>query len=142
MKNTLRVLQVRGEPTRYYVESNSLVCKKDGKHLFDTRKFQLLAVGGVCPKCATNGEKEPGILAIRWHLVDLSPWQRNGECSCEWFDYSLRKRLRAMPEAEQAMGKARCSHIDAAREFALDLSLMRHDRERNAHTNQREENQP
>lgn len=120
----LRVVAIHGEPTRFYVESQSLqCCVHPEDHLFSRHRKPHLAIGGACPKCG-------GQLDVRFHLVDIALFNANGQCACEWFAFKLGPAVSRVPLPEQGAGKWRCSHIEAARNFALDLSLKQHDRDR------------
>ena len=123
----MRVIN-KGEPTVYFVESNSLECLDQARrvsmgaerypHLFSRLKHPALRVGGPCPRCQ-------GQLDVRFHTVDIGAYSGNGCCSCEFFQMSpeMQARVSRMSPAEQAMGRCRCSHIKAARDFALDVAL-------------------
>lgn len=52
------------------------------------------------------------------YLVDLAEFSFNGQCSCEHFDYRLRKILE-----DGGKGILRCKHIILAREFFLETHL-------------------
>lgn len=161
----LRVWPVPNEPTRFRVESHALQCTTCGK-LYDRvqsecmeftgRQRQLLRkvgvwdkvhkyiesyggrykVGDLCPKCE-------GTLDIYTWLVDIASYNLNGECDCHHFRCALEPTLRNQIGSEQGMGKFRCSHIDAARDFALDLSLKLHEHNRLKQADGRtEEDQP
>lgn len=128
----MRVYQVQGEPTRFHVESTSLECP-GCKKLFPRTdlKNRSLRVGGQCPACGT------GTLDIRFHLVDLACWRPVGQCSCEHFQFRLKQKVELVsPATLKAMSHneaeaLRCSHIRAARDYALDLTVDQHERERN-----------
>lgn len=129
----MRVIPVPGEPTRYRVESNSLECtKRECGKLYTRRNRHLLApgdrstsaylfVGDPCPKCGSR-------LDLRFHLVDIASFNRNGQCDCEYFSCGLGPKVAALLPEHQAEGRHRCAHIAAARDFALDLSLTAHQR--------------
>ena len=81
-----------------------------------------------------------GVMRERFHLVDIAEFNSNGICSCEFFECGHGPKLRGMSSVEQAMGKHRCQHIEAARSFALDVALKCHHVERYAGSGrQREE---
>jgi len=140
----MRVIQVQGEPTRYHVESTSLECPKCGK-LFprlSNPHNALLRVGDQCPKCAG------GKLDVRFHLVDVAVFHPVGQCSCEHWSFSLGKKVRRMSPKElegltQQQARAlRCTHIEAARTAAIDLTINQHERQRLGGNLRREEMQP
>lgn len=116
----LRVIKEDGSPTRFFVESNCLQC---GNHqcvkLFNKYLKQGLHSGMKCPKCG-------GMLDHRWHLVDIAEFNGNGFCGCEFFAFRQQPLLTRATPAEQGMGKWRCKHIVAARDFALDVALRAH----------------
>jgi hypothetical protein len=127
------VNQIAGEPTRFYVESTVLECQacKKGFSRRD-RKFKDLAPGEACPGC-TSGQLE-----LKYHLVDLSCFRPIGECSCEHFQFRLSKELAKLPPAtlykltQGQAAKFRCTHIEAARSLALDLTVEQHEQQRHA----------
>lgn len=132
----MRVLKIESEPTRFFVESNSLQCVGCGK-LFSKLKRPELHVSFKCPACGR------GILDLRFHTVDIADNEGNGQCSCEFFEFTMRPKLAGMLPNERREGKCRCSHIAAARNFALDVALFAHDQEQHKNAKgQREENQP
>jgi hypothetical protein len=145
----LRVMAIVGESTRFHVESNTLQCTDPqcGKMFNRRTRHRLvpgqahptdyLHIGDPCPACGT------GTLDVRFHVVDIEDYSCNASCSCEFFEFCLRPQLSRMLPSEQGMGKHRCSHIIAARDFALDIALKahEHDRYRGAR-GQREEAQP
>lgn len=134
----MRVLKVDGEPTRFFVESASLQCvRPECNKLFSKFKRPELHVGFKCPACGL------GTLDLRFHTVDIADNEGNGCCSCEYFQFTMGPRLSGMLPNERREGKCRCSHIQAARNFALDLALYVHDIEQHKDARgQREENQP
>jgi hypothetical protein len=73
--------------------------------------------------------RQVGTLDVRFHVVDLAMFAPVGQCSCEHFQFSLQPRLvRMSPEERTAVAEAhRCSHIKAARDFALDLVVYHHE---------------
>lgn len=139
----LRVQAIPGEPTRFRVESNSLECLRC--HKLFSRQRGNYHVGQQCPHCKaslTNDvvfnriltseaqvELAKAELDVRFHTVDISTYNRNGWCSCEYFEFSLATKLRGILPNQQAEGRYRCSHIDAARDFALDVALVVHKQE-------------
>lgn len=140
----MRVLPVKGEPTRYWVESNSLQCSSCDT-LFSRLepRHKSLSEGSPCPRCLnpgprppSEGPREPGQLRTRYHLVDIACYWPVGECSCEHFQYRLKAELAKMSPAElrtasqRRAAALRCSHIEAARNAALDVTVHAHERER------------
>jgi hypothetical protein len=123
----MKVTQVPGEPTRYYVESSSLECGrcKKTQSRRETGK-KMLAAGDGCPAC------KQGVLQDRWHLVDLACFRPIGQCSCEHFAFRLQANLAKIPPSQlykltqNEAARLRCSHIEAARALALDLTLNQH----------------
>ena len=115
----LRVVPVAGEPTRFHVESVSLACSECNR-LFSRLKCPGMADGDACPKC------DNGVLRERWHMVDIAMNNCSGECSCEYFSFTLGPKVRALPADQQRLGRNRCSHIEAARNAALDITLRAH----------------
>jgi hypothetical protein len=147
--NMLRVKAIPGEPTRFWVESGTLQCTDPqcGKMYNRRTRHRLvpgqahptdyLHIGDPCPACGT------GTLDVRFHVVDISDYSYNASCSCEFFEFCLRPELTRMLPSEQGAGKHRCSHIIAARDFALDVALHAHEHVRYKDANgQREEKQP
>jgi hypothetical protein len=139
----LRVKAIPGERTRFWVESGTLICVQCSKTFNRRTRHRLmeggsetvyLHIGDPCPKCN-------GTLDVRFHVVDISEWNGNGSCGCEYFQISLAPKLSRMPLPEQGGGTMRCAHIRAARDFALDVAIKAHefDRYRRA-KGQREEN--
>lgn len=124
----MTVSQVPGETTRFYVESTSLECQDC--HKLYTRQDMRNKELTDCTRCG-------GPLGIRFHLVDISCWDPIGECSCEHFQYRLKKevekispiKLRQLSQSEAH--RLRCTHIEAARTYAIDLSIRQHQREQN-----------
>jgi hypothetical protein len=123
----MKVEQIPGEPTRYYVESSSLECDrcKKTQSRRETNKRHL-DEGDACPTC------RQGVLKTRWHLVDLAAYRPIGQCSCEHFSYRLQANLSKISPSElykMTQGEAarlRCTHIEAARALALDLTVNQH----------------
>lgn len=130
----LWVKAIPGEPTGFWVESNSLQCIKCSR-LYNKLQRKL-HVGGPCPH-----EGCDGTLDLRFHKVDIANWNQNGECSCEYFQIKLAPVLSRLPLPDQGAGLHRCHHIRAAREFALDVSLRAHERDRYAHAGRQREEQ-
>jgi hypothetical protein len=59
--------------------------------------------------------------------VDLALHGGVGECACEDFQFRKRKQARTGRAPAEL---ARCKHLDAAREVALDLSVARYELDR------------
>jgi len=147
----LTVKPVPGEPTCFMVESYTLQCQNCNRLVrrfpvnmvwFSEKQKMLLKFVGVwikieavleklkqnranvsgdqCPKCG-------GVLEMRLHKVDIARFNCNGECGCEYFTTTLQKELRKLKPAEQALGLHRCSHIEAARDFAIDVAIAGHE---------------
>jgi len=140
----MRVIQVQGEPTRYHVESTSLECPSCGK-LFprlSNPRNSALRVGDRCPKC------DGGKLDVRFHLVDVAADLPFGKCSCEYHTYTLGKKIRQLTQKQRSeltqrqQAALRCSHLEAARTAAIDLTINQHERQRLGGNLQREEMQP
>ena len=92
---------------------------------------------------ATSAILRGGRLEVRFHVVDIAAHNMNGKCGCEYFEFALENVVAGLPPEIQGLGKYRCSHIDAVREFALDLTILNHEHRRYADANgQREEAQP
>lgn len=127
----LRVKAIQGEPTRFWVESNTLQCMntrcaklytRHQRHRLIPKQSQptsYLRSGDACPECGAKLEK-------RYHVVDISSNHSNGSCGCEYFEFVHAPKLKNLSPAERGAGKHRCSHIIAAREFALDVALHAH----------------
>ena len=146
--NMLRVKAIPGEPTRFWVESGTLQCTNAqcGKMYNRRTRHRLvpgqahptdyLHIGDPCPHCGSD-------LDVRFHVVDISEYSYNASCSCEFFEFSMSPKLTRMLPSERIQGKWRCSHIIAARDFALDVALHAHEHERYVGAKgQREERQP
>lgn len=144
----LRVKAIESEPTRFHVESGTLTCvnpqcgatyNRRTRHrlVADQRQpTDYLHIGDKCPKCS-------GYLDVRFMLVDIAANNLNGGCSCEFFSFVQGPALAKLLPSERAMGKCRCSHIEAARQFALDVALHANEHDRYAKAGrQREEDQP
>lgn len=148
----LQVKAIPGEPTCYYVESHHMQCTgKECNALtrrapsaiwFNRRQRDFLATVGVwgrvdsMVKKLAEGWRSDGqcrrcgaALEPRWHRVDIGAYHCNGQCGCEYFELALAKELRRLKPEQQAAGTHRCSHIEAARDFALDLSLRAHEKQ-------------
>lgn len=146
--NMLRVKAIPGEPTRFWVESGTLQCTDPqcGKSYNRRTRHRLipgqahptdyLHIGDACPACGST-------LDVRFHVCDLAAFNNNGQCGCEFFSFVHAPALARMLPSEQGAGRCRCSHLEAARSFALDVALKahEHDRYRGAR-GQREEAQP
>lgn len=90
-------------------------------------------------------KEEPtvGTLDVRFHVCDIAAFTNNGQCGCEFFSFVHAPALSRMLPSEQGEGRCRCSHIDAARGFALDVALKAHEHVRYKDARgQREEAQP
>ena len=59
------------------------------------------------------------------HVVDLTEYDYNGECSCEHFQMKLLPVLRDTPRAdvEASPNKHRCKHIIAVREGVTNIFI-------------------
>ena len=134
------VNQVPGEPTRFYVESTALECPACKKSISrrDT-KHKHAAIGDPCPLC------QQGVLEMKFHLVDLSCYRPIGECSCEHFQFRLRVELSKLPPkalynlTQGQAAKFRCTHIEAARSLALDLTVEQHEQHRHSGAGRQQE---
>jgi hypothetical protein len=123
----MRVEQIPGEPTRYYVESSGLECDQC-KKTQSRRKTgnKNLEEGFGCPAC------RHGVLRAKWHLVDLAAFRPIGQCSCEHFAFRLQANLAKIPPnqlynlTQGEAARLRCTHIEAARSLALDLTVSQH----------------
>lgn len=147
----LRVKSVISSPSQFYVEGDSLVCAGQGcgrvvrrlpaEHVwFNKRQKLFLTSIGVlklvektqqiwqdvaphvdgerCVKCGRPME-------IRWHLVDITDEHGNGYCACEYFQFSL---LPYVTKLTALSGDYRCRHIEAARDFALEMTIRAHNK--------------
>lgn len=147
----LHVKPVHGEPTCYEVESHHMQCtgpecrkltaRAPDPVWFNRRQQDFLAGVGLWTRAERalaklrEGWKSDGqcrrcgaALEPRWHRVDVAALDLNGFCTCEYFECALGKAARQATKPERQAGKFRCSHIEAARDFALDLSLAAHER--------------
>jgi len=123
----MKVMQIPGEPTRYHVESSTLECD-NCKKVQSRRKAgnKNLEEGFGCPEC------RHGVLRSNWHLVDLACFRPIGQCSCEHFTFRLQANLAKIPPnqlyklSQGEAARLRCSHIEAARALALDLTVNQH----------------
>lgn len=146
----LRVKAIPGESTRFWVESNTLICSNAQCSKLYTRRerhrlvpgqaypTEYLHIGDSCPKCGQ-------MLDVRFHTVDIAANHYAGQCSCEFWSCVIGPKLSRMLPSEQtaAAKKLMDSHIAAARDFALDVALHAHEHERYAKAGkQREEDQP
>ena len=131
----LRVFPVPGEPTVFYVESSSAQCSKCSR-VYKRYRWAFcpdtgghrrvhrsnIVIEGLCPYrfgC-------DGTLQLRFHRVDIAAYDGNGQCGCESFEFSYGPLLsRTKPSLWMEAG-LRCRHIQAAREYALDLSIRHH----------------
>lgn len=124
----MKVQQIQGEPTRYHVQSTSLSCACGKRYSREQQVKLRLLPQGKCPACN-------GVLDWHWHLVDLADFRPIGRCSCEHFAYRLQANIAKLPPhhlAKMEQGEAaklRCSHLNAARAFALDLTIEQHEQE-------------
>jgi len=162
----LTVKPIKGEPTCFLVESYTLRCISCSRLLrrfpanmvwFSEKQKALLGFAGVWTKVETTLEKLKqnrantagdqcpkcgGVLEMRFHKVDIAGYNCNGECGCEYFAVTLQKQLRQAPKSEWNLGLHRCSHIEAARDFAIDVVVTSHEYHRlrvNGNGKQREE---
>lgn len=120
----LRVKPVPGEATRFWVEGNTIQCVvPECAAQFSRKRRSDLGIGSKCPKCGG------GKLDVRFHTVDLSGFAPAGHCSCEHFEFNLQPKLCRMSPQERTQHAAslRCSHIGAARDFAMDLVVAAHE---------------
>jgi hypothetical protein len=118
----LRVRTCQNEPTRFFVESNSLsCCNPECSKTFNRHQHPGIHIGDKCPRCG-------GQLDLRFHTVEISEFNGTGFCSCEYFTFRLAPELKLLsPQQRIEKGDLlRCSHIKAARDFALDLALHLH----------------
>lgn len=151
----MKCFVIKGEPTRFRVESSSLECCKCGA-LFSRleAKHGSLRVGSECPACRKRiaAERSPGgepagTLDVRLHLVDLAVNHPVGQCACEHYAYRLGPEVAKLTPydleglTQQQARALRCSHIEAARTAAIDLAVGSHERQR-GNGGQREERQP
>lgn len=130
----MKVQQVAGEPTRFLVESATLECAKCGRH-FNRRetRYKLLQEDGDCPSPGCAAEEA---LRMRWHLVDVACFQPIGQCSCEHFSFTLAREVEKLSPAalsrltHNEQERLRCTHIAAARQHALTLTIRQHEQQR------------
>lgn len=154
----LKVRAIPGEPTCFFCESNELICdnpqcSKLYRRLpasyvqFSSRQKDFLRALGLWNKverhlkqleqsfalkhregdaCAKCGQ---GKLRLREHKVDISEYGFSGWCSCEYFEFTCAPELAKLSRSQQGAGTHRCQHVWAARDFALDLSIMAHERD-------------
>lgn len=128
----MKVSQIQGEPTRFHVESATLECAKCGKQ-FNRRetRYSRLPIDGDCPKCMAEES-----LRERHHLVDLACYHPVGQCSCEHFSMRLIKEVEKLSPigltrlTHNQQESLRCTHIAAARQYALNLTVGQYERER------------
>lgn len=113
----MRVRLLPREETRFFVESNSTICPRCSK----IRKADKYAAGDPCPTCGEEVEE-------RWHIVDIAGYDANGTCSCEFFQFRLEPIIVRLPAG--SLERHRCSHIQASRDFALDVYLGAYARSR------------
>lgn len=148
----LHVKPIQGEQTRFYVEAQTLQCtncnnqasRTPYRHIYFGHRqkafLQQIGVWGKVKKVLDKVKddwKDDGqcrkcghVLEPRWHQVDIALWEGNGQCSCEFFAYTLGPLVRKLDKAQRSAGLHRCLHIDAAREFAVDLAIKMHERQR------------
>lgn len=140
----MRVYQIHGEPTRFMCESTSLECPSC-KKLFTRLEARNadLKIGSRCPACHQSD------LDVRFHLVDVAAFAPVGQCTCEHFQFRLKSALSKLSPVDRvclSQGEAkrlRCSHIEAARHHALDLTINQYEKGRLVNAGrQTEEGQP
>ena len=84
--------------------------------------------GWAAPNCSSRGI---------WLRVPRS-FRPIGACSCEHFAFRLQANLAKIPPhhlytmSQGDAAKLRCTHIEAARALALDLTVEQHERGRHA----------
>lgn len=130
----MTVAQIQGEPTRFHVESGTLYCAKC-KRQFNRRetRYRLLDEGDDCPHPECQAEEA---LRRRYHLVDVAAYHPVGQCACEHFSMRLVKEVEKLSPAalhrltQGQQEDLRCTHIKAARQYALTLTIAQHERER------------
>ena len=115
----LRVKHIPGENVRVYVEGNSFRCTECPAR-FLKREHSMMKEGMECPKC------HKGKIDERWHIVDVSSYDLNGACSCEFFSFDIAPKVKKMSRAQRLTYPKRCSHIEIARSFVLDVTLSLH----------------
>lgn len=131
----LRVFPVPGEPTVYHVESSSAQCSScsrvykrwkwafcpdTGGHRRVPRKG--VTIEGPCPyRFGCDGK-----LQLRFHKVDIAAYNGNGQCGCETFEFSFGPALSKVRPSLWLESGLRCRHIQAARQYALDLTILNH----------------
>lgn len=118
----LKVKHIPGEPTRFYCEGNSFRCSRrpECNARFLKRENAFMEEGHKCPKCGI------GFIEENWHLIDISSYDLNGACSCEWFSFELAPKVKAMTKEYRLLHPKRCAHIEICRSFALDVLLKLH----------------
>lgn len=121
------VIPINGEPTRFWVQSSSLVCQSCEKTFSRLQsKNAKLIPGDPCPRCG-------GKLKTRYHLVDIACFWPLGQCSCEHWSFRLKGEIEALPPSafgkltQREADKLRCSHIEAARTCALNIAIRSHE---------------
>lgn len=130
----MKIFPIAAEPTRFHAEGRTLLCTACKRHS-KTNAKRVVEVGSHCPRCAE------GKMEARLHLVDLAPYDSNGKCSCEHFDFNLRPQIEAMSFAQRQEVRLRCEHILAARDRFLDDQITDYVRRSTAGRTQAEENQ-
>jgi DNA-directed RNA polymerase subunit RPC12/RpoP len=110
---------IPGEPTRFHVSSNRYGCTEcEARFLIIDNPF--MAEGMACPKCGK------GRVELRYCLVDIAALTMNGQCSCEWFSYSIQPKVKLMSKERRLSNPVRCAHISYARSFCLNILLKLH----------------
>lgn len=130
----LTVYPLQGSPTLYIVESSTAVCSvcsrpyKRWRYGYDlqtgTHKIIPIKNRRIGSRCPYRGGCS-GRLDLGWHHVDIATYEGHGGCSCEKFRF-LEYELRKTPPRTWINGAYRCQHIDAARQFALDIGVIQH----------------
>ena len=115
----MRAKIIPGEPTRFHVSSNRYGCTEcDARFLIIENSF--MGEGQACPKCGK------GKIEWRYCLVDIAAFDLAGMCSCEWHQFSVAPKLKAMSKERRLLNPPRCAHIEYARNFSLDVLLKLH----------------
>lgn len=124
--------------TEFLCEGNSLRCSNpECRFIYSLRgKNRKYAERDPCPRCAKKQLRNALGRAFKLerskHKVDLTPYEANGACACEYFQMTLEPLLRKMRKPERLSNRQRCVHIHIVREHALDEVIMQHVKEHEA----------
>jgi hypothetical protein len=97
------------------------------------KPLKVIQIPGEATRFRVQGK------SVNWYLVDLGEYNGNGSCGCQHFEFRLKPTLERNHEIDWTRTPMRCRHIEAARQFALDVILKSYGRQQMVNANGQKE---